>query len=352
MRVLGKSAVLYPLLGLALAVSMLAGLSVGAAEDLTAAKALAILAHKLGLIGRGDWLPYEEAIMNLRLPRVLIAALVGAGLAISGCCLQGLFNNPLASPDILGVSSGAALGAVGAIVLGVEHVALVGAVAVNVLPLFAFAGALASSIVVYVVATRHGRTPVASLLLAGIALNAILGAGVSFLLTMHIGDVGAARRIVHWLIGGLEDRLWEHVWMAAPFVILGIGAALFLARDLNCLALGEETAASLGVSVQRLKIEILLIVAVASGACVSVSGVLAFVGLVVPHMIRMLIGPDHRRLLPACVLGGAAFLVLVDLISRIAIRPQEIQIGILTSLVGGPFFLMLLVYHRKKVEAL
>ena len=148
MRALGKSAVLYPLLGLALAVSMLAGLSVGAAEDLTAAKALLILLHKLGLIGQGDWLPHEEAIMNLRLPRVIVAAMVGAGLAVSGCCLQGLFNNPLASPDILGVSSGAALGAVGAIVLGVEHVALVGAVAVNVLPLFAFVGALISSMVV------------------------------------------------------------------------------------------------------------------------------------------------------------------------------------------------------------
>ncbi|MCX7015508.1 MAG: iron ABC transporter permease, partial [Candidatus Sumerlaeota bacterium] len=183
-----------------------------------------------------------------------------------------------------------------------------------------------------------------------IAINAILGAAVSFLLTLKIEEVEAARKIVYWLIGGLEDRLWQHVAMAAPPVALGCAVSLLLSRDLNSLALGEETAKSLGVSVQRFRIEILVVAAVMTGACVAVSGVLAFVGLVVPHLIRLAIGPDHRRLAPACALGGAAFLVLVDLASRVLNRPQGVRIGILTSLIGGPFFLGLLMWNRRKTE--
>ena len=338
---------LFPALALALLAAILAGVCWGEAEQLWQGRVLAILAHKAGLGPAGDWTPnYEFIVFQVRLPRVLVAALVGAGLAVSGCCLQGLFNNPLASPDILGVSSGGALGAVGAIFLGLDAVSPV------VLPAAAFLGALGAALAVYVIATRYGRTPVATLILAGIAVNAILGAGVSFLLTLKIEEVEAARRIVYWLIGGLEGRLWQHVAMVFPPVALCSVLAVFLARDLNSLALGEETARSLGVSVQRFKIEILVLVAVATGASVAVSGVLAFVGLVVPHLIRILVGPDHRRLAPACALGGAVFLVLVDLVSRVVNRPRGVQIGILTSLIGGPFFLFLLVYHRRKTEML
>jgi iron complex transport system permease protein len=323
--------------------AMLVGLSWGTA-DISPGRALSILFHGLGREAAASW--ETDVIFQLRLPRVLVAALVGAGLAVSGCCLQGLFNNPLASPDILGVSSGAALGAVIAISLGLDAMHLM------FLPGAAFVGALGAALAVYFVATRHGRTPVATLLLAGVAINALLGAGVSFVVSQSMEEVEGARRIVYWLIGGLDSRHWNHVWMATGPVVVGTVLAVFLARDLNSLALGEETARSLGVSVQRFKIEVLVLAAVVTGASVAVSGVLAFVGLVVPHLVRILVGPDHRRLLPACALGGATFLILMDSISRVVARPGEIRIGILTSLVGGPFFLALLMWHRRKTETL
>lgn len=321
-------------LPLAMAASVVWGTS-----DLDPLLALRILAG-----GAGDHLPQGARfiIMDIRLPRVILAALVGAALAVGGCALQGLFRNPLAEPGILGVSSGGALGAVIAIFLGFQASSL------WVLPSAAFAGALASALAVFAIATTKGRTPLATLLLAGIAMNALLSAAVSFLLTLRLGRFDSAQQIIHWLIGGLQDRTWLHVKMAVGPILLGSAATQFLARDLNSISLGEETASSLGVSVQRLKIAVLVLVSILTGVAVAVSGVLAFVGLIIPQLFRLFAGPDHRRLLPLSALGGALFLVVIDLIGRVVARPMEIRIGILTSLLGGPFFLFLLMLSRRK----
>ncbi len=324
---------------------MVAGIALGSTE-IEAGTVLRVLAAHLlpdGWVDLSDIGESEQAVIWLiRTPRVLAAALCGAALAVAGGQMQGLFQNPLASPDVVGVSSGGALGAVIALATGL------GSRSLYFLPVLAFVGALVALIAVYALATRGGRTPLATLLLAGIALNALWGAGTSFVITVSWTGYEAAQEMVFWLLGGLDSRTWEHVLLAAPGIVIATLAAVIYARDLDLLLSGEETARSLGVEVQRVKRIVLASTALLTGTAVAVSGVIGFVGLIVPHAVRLLIGPAHRRLIPASAVTGAAFLIIADLLARTLQRPEEISLGVITAAAGAPFFLYLLMRHRRE----
>lgn len=277
----------------------------------------------------------------IRTPRVLVAALVGASLALAGAQMQGLFNNPLASPDLVGSSAGGAFGAVLAIVCGLATRSLL------YLPLLAFLCAMAALFAVYAIATQRGRTPIATLLLAGVALNALIGAATSLLISLQFVSYQVTQEIVFWLMGGLDSRTWLHVGIMIPCVLLGSLIALAMMRELDVLSLGEEAAASLGVQVEHTKRLVLTSAALLTGAAVAVSGVVGFVGLVVPHIVRLLLGPAHRRLLPASALLGASFVILADVLARTVMRPEEIRLGIITAMFGAPFFLYLLLTRKR-----
>jgi iron complex transport system permease protein len=281
-------------------------------------------------------------VWMIRTPRVFVAALVGAGLAIAGAQMQGLFKNPLASPDIVGTSAGGALGAVTALATGLAMRSLF------YLPLLAFAGSFVALFAVYAIATRKGRTPVAILLLAGVALGALFAAATSFLITSTWVRYEVAQEILFWLSGGLDNRTWAHVLMVLPCVALGGLVSVFYTRELDLLLGGEEAASSLGVEVEHTKRVVLTVSALLTGAAVAVSGVVGFVGLVVPHVVRLCVGPKHRTLLPASAVTGAVFLVAADLLARTLIRPEEIRLGVITALFGAPFFLYLLLRHRQE----
>lgn len=274
-------------------------------------------------------------IVAVRLPRVLLAVLVGSGLALSGAVLQGVFRNPLADPGLIGVSAGGGFGAVLAIALGVSARGL------WTLPLWALVGALVASGLVYLMATRHGRTPVLTLILAGVAVSALFGAGTTLLLTLSAGNTDM-QAMLGWLYGSLDGALWRQNAVLACFVLAGGTAMALFARDLNLLAMGEDGAAALGVPVERVRRELLCLAALVTGAAVAASGMIAFVGLIAPHLLRRLVGADHRALLPASLVGGAAFVVLADLLARVVARPAEINLGVVTAVLGVPFFLYLL----------
>ncbi len=286
--------------------------------------------------------PQAQIVWNVRLPRIVVAGLVGAALSTSGAAMQGLFKNPLASPGLAGVSSGASLGAVVAMFLGWHflHIWLV--------PAAAFAGALFAAAIVYVLATRGGRTDMATLLLAGIAVSAFFSAVIAIL--YHFVEDGLLRQIVYWLMGHLTGRRWDHVAAVLPFVIAGCAALWYFAGDLNALMSGEDEARSMGVPVERTKAAVLALVSLTTGAAISVSGMIGFVGLITPHIVRLLVGPDHRRLLPASALAGASFLILSDLIARTIFSPVELRTGIVTAIFGVPFFLYLLARRRNLVR--
>jgi len=287
--------------------------------------------------------PELVILMAIRVPRVLVAGLVGAALAVAGTQMQGLFQNPMASPDVIGTSTGAALGAVLALVLGLaqSHVMW--------LPALSCLGAALSLAVVYALTTRRGRTPVAMLLLAGVALNALLSSLTAFAITLQWVRYEVAQEVVFWLMGGLDDRTWTHVWMAAPLVAIGVALAAALARDLDLFSTGEDAAATLGLDVERAKQRVLAVAALLSGTAVAVCGVVGFVGLIVPHGLRLVVGPSHRRLVPAAAIAGAIFVIAADLVARTALAPIEIRLGIVTGICGAPFFLWLLSRYRREV---
>ena len=288
-------------------------------------------------------------IMEIRLPRMVLGVLVGAGLADSGALMQGLFRNPLADPGLVGVSSGAGLGAVSMIVLGGTALAPVTALlGIYALPIAAFLGGLACTILLYRVATRRGRTSVATMLLAGIALGALAGAATGALI--YIADDRQLRDLTFWGLGSLAGANWTKIFTAGPIILLVICAAPMLARGLNALALGEAAAGHLGIPVQRIKRIAITTVAAATGATVAVSGAIGFIGIVVPHMLRQSIGPDHRYLLPAAALLGAILLLLADAVSRMVVAPAELPIGIITALFGAPFFLWILLRQRGIID--
>ncbi len=284
-------------------------------------------------------------IYDIRLPRVILGTLIGASLAVSGAVMQGLFRNPLADPGIVGVSAGAGLGAVSVIVLGgtifAPVVALFGLYA---LPLAAFFGALAFTLILYRVATRRGQTSIATMLLAGIALGAMAAAYIGVL--VYVADDKQLRDLTFWSLGSLAGASWIKILASGPLIAFALVISPFLARGLNGLALGEASASHLGIPVQRFKRIAIVTVAAATGASVAVSGGIGFVGVVVPHLLRLVIGPDHRYLLPAAALLGASLLLIADAVSRTIVAPSELPIGIVTAAVGAPFFLWILLRRR------
>ncbi|MEP3332571.1 iron ABC transporter permease [Sedimentitalea sp.] len=290
--------------------------------------------------------PIDSAILwNIRLPRTVMAILVGAALAVSGAVLQGLFRNPLADPALVGVSSGAALGAISAIVLGATLPTSVAAIAgPHLVPLAAFAGSWITIMVLYRISTRAGQTSVATMLLGGIAIGAMAAAGSGLLI--YMADDQQLRDLNFWQLGSLAGSTWARVSVAAPIILIALTASPFLARGLNALALGEAPAAHLGVPVQRLKTLAVLVVAAATGAAVAVSGGIGFVGIVVPHLLRLGSGPDHTTLLPNVALLGASLLLAADIAGRIVIAPAELPIGIVTAIMGAPVFLWILMQRR------
>ena len=285
----------------------------------------------------------DEAIVWLiRVPRVIVAAVVGAGLATAGAIMQGLFRNPLAEPSLTGVGPGAVLGAVIVFVTGW------GTTSVVALPLASIASALLALLLVYGIATRGGVTPITTLLLAGIAVGGFLTALSSLLISLNIVTWQVAQDIVFWMMGGLDSRTWAHVWLSAPFVIVGLAAAMLQARTLDLLLLGEDNAAALGVDVEASKRLLVLTSAVLTGASVAVAGLVGFVGLVIPHAIRLVLGPGHRTLLPASAVAGATFLIACDLVARTVRPPAEVRLGVVTALCGAPFFLVLLLRNLRE----
>ena len=331
------------LLSAALLVSVVLGVAVGSVP-ISPGSALRLVAWKLGLAERPDVPRSTEVILfQLRLPRVALAVSVGLALAIAGTLFQGLFRNPLADPAIVGVSSGAALGAIAVIVAGGG--ALFGGLGVS---LAAFVGGSVTAFFVYRLARVGPAVSVGTLLLAGIAVAAVISAVMSVVMSFAGEDI---RSIYFWLLGGLSARGWTAVQVVGPLVLLGVAGAVMLIRDLNLVSLGEERAAQLGIDVDRFKWQAVAVGALLAGAAVSVSGVIGFVGLMTPHVMRLVVGSDHRRLLPAVILAGPMFLVLADLVSRVAIAPQELPLGAVTALVGGPFFLFLLRRERRRASA-
>ncbi|WP_312908987.1 vitamin B12 ABC transporter permease BtuC [Natronosalvus caseinilyticus] len=280
---------------------------------------------------------HQTIVANVRLPRIAVAATVGFALAAAGTVMQGFFRNPLADPSIIGVSTGAAVGAVATI-------AFPALVPIGLRPA-AFATAIATALLVYTIATNGGRTPVATLLLAGVAVQAFLGAMISYML-VHSGN--SLREAVVWLMGHLSNSTWSDVSLSLPFVLAGVIVLGAYTREMNVLLLGEEDAHHLGVDVERTKILLLAVASVVTAASVAVAGVIGFVGLVVPHVMRLVVGPDHRILLPTSALAGASFLVATDTLARAG--PAEVPVGIVTAALGAPFFLFLLV--RREVHSL
>ncbi|WP_417686748.1 FecCD family ABC transporter permease [Roseibium sp.] len=300
-----------------------------------------------GGTGRPDAVSLRDWIVlsQIRLPRILLGALVGASLAVSGAVMQGLFRNPLADPGIVGVSSGAGLGAVGMIVLGGTILApVVAFFGIYALPLAAFGGGLTTTWLLYRIGTSSGVTSVATLLLAGIALGALAGAFTGIL--VYMADDQQLRDLTFWGLGSLAGATWTKILSAGPIIGLTLIFMRLFADGLNGLMLGEAAAGHIGIRIQRLKNICIVMVAASTGASVAVSGGIGFVGIVVPHLLRLVIGPDHRYLLPASALLGASLLIVTDAISRTIVAPAELPIGILTALLGAPFFLWLLLKKR------
>lgn len=339
-RAVGAKAGLLGGLTIALAVSLVVAAGHGQL-DIPASEVLGSVLHKLGLdLGSVPSHPQgENTLWQVRFPRVVMAALAGAALATAGALMQGVFGNPLAEPGVVGVSAGAAVAAASAIVFSLTFA---GTWTVAVC---AFVGGLVTTLLVYFMSRDGGRTEVVTLVLTGIAINAVASAGLAFL--MFLGDTQAREEIVFWQLGSLNGSRWEQVAVVAPMVAVGIAAAIALAPRLDLLALGDRAARHVGVDVEKLRMSVIVVVALLTAAAVAFCGIISFIGLVVPHLIRLLAGPGHRLLVPASALGGAVLLVLADLWARTLIAYADLPIGMLTALVGGPFFFWLIRRARR-----
>ncbi len=308
-------------------------------SSITVAK---ILLSKLPLMDNlfsHSWSSVEESIiLQIRLPRIILGALVGSALAVAGAAMQGLFKNPMADPYVIGISSGAALGATLAVVLGVQGIFS--------MPLLAFMGALSSAFLVYSIARVDGQMQMETVLLSGIAVAIFFSAIASFF--MYVAGENL-HQIVFWLMGGLWASGWDRVGVSFAPIFIGILGIYLFARDLNVLQLGEESAVHLGIEIEQVKRILLALSSLIAGIAVSVSGIIGFVGLIIPHMVRIMTGPDHRILIPASALVGAIFLILADSVARTIISPAELPVGIITAFFGAPFFVYLL---RRKGRAI
>lgn len=299
------------------------------------------LMHRVGL-DRGTMPTHpqgDNTLWQVRFPRIVMAIVVGAALSTAGALMQGVFGNPLAEPGVVGVSTGAAFAAAIVIVFQIQ---LVGTWTTA---LFAFVGGLVTTLLVYALSRADGRTEVVTLVLTGIAVNAVCAAGLA--LMIFLGDTQDREQIVFWQLGSLNGSRWEYVRVVAPLVVVGLAGAMLLARRLDVLALGDRAARHVGIDVERLRLGAIVLVALLTAAAVSFAGIIAFVGLVVPHLVRMLVGPGHRVLVPASALAGAVLLLAADLVARTAMAGADLPIGMLTSLVGGPFFFWLLRRTRR-----
>ncbi|MFD0871386.1 FecCD family ABC transporter permease [Paenibacillus residui] len=279
-------------------------------------------------------------VEQVRLPRVIVGGLVGAALAISGAAMQGLFRNPLVEPGYVGVSSGAAAGAVCALFFGWTQFGK------WMLPISAFAGAVAAVILILLIWRGSRQASITTLLLLGIGINALLSALINIMVAGSKNEQ-ELRSIVFWLQGGLEARTWEHVQLIGPPIVLGCILICIFGRDLNLMLLGDEQAEGSGIRVQATRYMILALASLMTGSAVAVSGIIGFVGLVVPHVVRLIAGPDHRLLLPASALGGACFLIVADVISRMILQPVTLQVGVVCACIGAPLFISLVLRSRK-----
>jgi iron complex transport system permease protein len=286
--------------------------------------------------------PDRVILLRARLPRVLLAAVVGGSLGASGAALQALLGNPLACPHLLGISGGAAVAGVIALVAGADPVS-------PIVPLAAFAGALGAIAFVGLGARSGGRTTPHAVLLVGVVFNAL--ASAVLMLVNALASYTEAQGVLFWIMGSLSTQSYGLVAAAAAYALLGLGWLVLYAQDLNLLAAGEEGARQLGVEVERARRAVFVAASLLVGAAVAVSGMIGFVGLIVPHLLRLLLGPDHRLLLPASFLGGAAFLVWADALARVALAPAELPVGVVTALLGGPFFIHLLRRHLRRTVA-
>ena len=328
----------------ALLLTMLLAATVGAAGI-----PLARLPAALGLVAAdpGNAMASRDQLIlwSIRIPRIAVAAMIGGLLGASGAIMQGLFRNPLADPALVGVSSGGALAAAGAIVISDSRfVSYFLFLQPWLLPLAAFVGSLATTVILYRISSRSGRTSIAIFLLAGIAIAAIANAGIGLL--VFIADDRQLRDITFWLLGSLSGATWSKAAVLAPVLALSLAAMVVIHRGLDVLILGESEAFHSGVHVERLKRICIILVSAMTGAAVSVCGVVGFVGIVVPHLLRLVIGPGHRLLLPASIGLGAALLVGADTLARTIVAPAEMPIGILTAAVGAPVFLLILLRQR------
>ncbi|MCK2026123.1 iron ABC transporter permease [Microbacterium sp. SSW1-47] len=325
----------------ALAVTCVVSITSGQ-YDLSPTALLGVLLRGLGI--DTAWVPDAATdygvIYTLRLPRLVLGLLVGAALAVSGVLMQAVFGNPLADAGVVGVSSGAALGAAASITFGLATFGM------WTTPAFAFLGGLVAVFSVYLLSRSGGRTEVVTLLLTGIAINAIAGAGMAFF--TFLGTTSTREQIVFWQLGSLNGALWSNIQLVAPLVAIGVVVALIVAPSLDLFALGERTARHLGVRVELLRLVVIVTVALLVCAAVAFAGIIGFAGLVVPHLMRMMIGPAHLPLVIASALGGALLIAVADLVARTAVPLADLPIGMITSLVGGPFFLWLLVRTRRR----
>lgn len=333
------------LMGLLLVAAVVVAVALGAVYVPITTSARIILS-RLPLAGRlidATWSPTQETIIiAVRLPRVLLALLVGVGLALAGAIFQSLFRNPMADPGIIGSSQGAALGATIAFYFGIKA----GWGSLSAVQLFAFCGAFLAVFLVYFIARAGGRVSIAYLLLVGFAISSFLASIVSLLLVMSEDRM---HNIFFWLMGGLGTGNWDAVLAVFPFVAVGGAMSVFFARDLNLLMLGEERATQLGLEARRFQWVMFGAASLVVGAAVSVSGIIGFVGLMTPHIVRLLTGPDHRYLIPGSLLGGGLFLVLADTLARTLIAPNELPVGIVTAFFGAPFFIYLLKKRRHAI---
>ncbi len=312
------------------------------AFDVDLLRIIGLLFAKLGINLGIEYTAQEEAIVwVIRLPRMIMAALVGAGLGISGAALQGLFRNPLADPGLIGVSSGAAFAVALCVILGISSWGFFAQ------PIAAFIGGLALTMLIYVFASRGGRAQMATMLLVGIAVNAMLGAAISLIIAFS--DDEELRDIVFWTLGSLGGTLWAFVYSAGPLILIGVFVLVRQSGALNLLSLGDAEARHLGLPVQRTQILIVIAAALATGASVAVAGIIGFIGLIAPHIVRLAVGPDHRRLIPASALAGAILVLGADLAARTIVEPAELPLGVLTAFIGTPIFLYLIDRARRSL---
>lgn len=330
------------LIGLALVLLVVTGyaLTVGAMK-------LDVMQVLNGLFGTGDH-QTELVVMDIRLPRILLGIMVGAALAISGAVMQGLFRNPLADPALVGVSSGAALAAVSVIVLGgtllQEWTVWFQSLAI---PFAAFLGGILVTMIIFKFSTRNGRTDVGLMLLTGIAINAIAGSATGLL--TYVASDEALRSLTFWTMGSLASATWQDVAIVTVPTLFALAILPFHARALNSFLMGESVSHQIGFDVKQLKRVSIALTALAVGAAVSVSGLIGFVGLVAPHLVRLILGPDHRWVIPGSALMGGMLVLASDMLARTLLSPAELPIGVLMSAIGGPFFLWLLMQHRSRI---